>query len=125
MLLDILVHAAGVRFHHLARFGVEERGISFSSPSKAVGSKLSVDEKRSGSQDFRKLPAGGAAQQIHLPEAILRHDVALGLREIFHRGGADVGHAPEVTVDGDLVLQTGQGSAPVDLRQGAVDIPPS
>ena len=30
-----------------------------------------------------------------------------------------------LTINGDLVLQTGQGSAPVDLRQRAVDIPPS
>ena len=70
------------------------------------------------------MPAGSTAKQIHLPEAVLRHDVALGLREVFHGCGTDVRNAPEVTFDGNLVLETGQGNAAVNLRQRSVDIPP-
>ncbi len=84
VLLDEFVDAAGVGFEHKARFWIEEGGVAFGGAGEAVGSKLFVDEKSPGAQDFRELAAGRAAEQIHLPEAVLRHDVALGLREIFH-----------------------------------------
>jgi hypothetical protein len=70
------------------------------------------------------LTACGAAKEIHLPEAILRHDVALGFREVFYGCGADVRDAPVITFDGDFLAETGEGSAPIDLRQRAVDKPP-
>src|SRR5439155_23861222 len=66
-----------------ARFGVEKCGVTLCGAGEAVRSKLFVDENRLGAQNFRKLPAGDAAQQIHLPEAVLCHDVALSLCEIF------------------------------------------
>ncbi len=124
MLLDELIYAAGIRFYHLARFGIEERGAALSSAGEAVRSKLLVDGKRSGAQNFRKLPAGHAAEQIHLPEAVLRHDVALRFREIFHGRGPDVRHSPAITFDGGFLLETGQGRAPVELWQRTVDKPP-
>ena len=89
MLLDKLVHATRIGFHHLARFGVEKCGVTLCGAGEAVRSKLFVDENRLGAQNFRKLPAGDAAQQIHLPEAVLCHDVALSLCEIFALVAAD------------------------------------
>ena len=84
MLRDKLIHAPRVGFHHLAGFGVQERGVALSGASKSVGAELFVDGKRSGTQNLRKLPAGDAAEQVHLPETILRHDVALRLGQIFY-----------------------------------------
>src|SRR5207249_12175677 len=84
MMRDKLIHAARVGFHHLAGFGVHERGVALSGASKSVGAELFVDGKRPGAENLRKLPAGEAAEQVHLPETILRHDVALRLGQIFY-----------------------------------------
>ena len=84
MLLDELVHAAGICFHHLARFGIKERGVPFRGASEAIRAELFVDGKRPRAENLGKLPASDAAEQIHLPETVLRHDVALCFREIFH-----------------------------------------
>jgi hypothetical protein len=54
------------------------------------------------------LAAGDAAEQIHLPKAVLCHDISLRFCEIFHRCSADVRYAPLITFDGDFVLETGQ-----------------
>ena len=42
-----------------------------------------------------------AAEDVHLPEAVLRGDKALGEDEVVERGGADVGDAVGVALDGD------------------------
>ena len=84
VLLDKVIHAAGVCFHDLARFGIKERGVALGGASKSVGSKLFVDDKRLGAQNFGKLAAGDAAEQVHLPETVLRHYVALRFCEVFH-----------------------------------------
>ncbi len=125
MLLDELIHAAGVGVHDPARFWIKESGVAFRGASEAVCAELLINEKRPGAENFRELPASDAAEQIHLPKAVLRHDVALRFREIFYRRGTDVRHSPAITFDADLLVETGQGSAPVDLWQRTVDKPPS
>ena len=124
MLLDEFVYAAGVRFHHFLSFGVEQCDVAFSCAAEAKGSKLFVDGHRCGAQDLRKLAPCGAPQEIHLPEAVLRHDVPLRLCKIFHRRGANVRDTPKVAFDCDLILETGQGSRAIDLWQWPVDKPP-
>ena len=84
MLFDELVHAARIGVHDFGGVRFEEGGFAVRGAGEAVRAELFVDEQRCGAEDFRKLPASGAAEQIHLPETVLRHYVALGLREIFH-----------------------------------------
>src|SRR5260370_29878581 len=86
VLLDKLIHAAGIGFHHLARFRVEECGIALRSAGKTVCSKLFVDGKRSRAQYFRELSAVDAAKEIHLPEAALRHYLTLAPRQLLPPG---------------------------------------
>jgi hypothetical protein len=70
------------------------------------------------------LTAANAAQEIHLPKAILRHYVALGLHHIFRGPCADVRDAPAVPLDGHITVQAIYNYGSVDLRQRAIDKPP-
>jgi hypothetical protein len=121
---DELIYAAGVGFQNFARFGIEKGGVALGGTCEAVGAKTLIDLESSGSQDFGELTACGAAEEIHLPEAILRHNVALGFRQVFYGCGADVRHAPAIPFDGDFLAEAGEGSAASDLRERAVDEPP-
>jgi len=82
VLLDEFVHSAGVGFHDDTGFFVEERGIAFRGRAEAEKPEMLVDGDGTGPKDFRELAAGNAAEQIHLPEAILGHDVALGFGHV-------------------------------------------
>jgi hypothetical protein len=52
-----------------------------------------------GTHDFGQFSVGAAPRAVHLPQAVLRGDVALGDNEIVQRGGVDVGHAVGVAAD--------------------------
>ncbi len=51
--------------------------------------------------DFGEFAVGAAAIDIHLPEAVLRGDVALRDEHVLLRGGVDVGDAVLIAADGD------------------------
>src|SRR5260370_3393578 len=125
MLIDEFVIAASVGVIDFAFLGVAQGDVAFCRAAEPEHSKILVDGECLFAQNLRKLSARDAPKEIHLPEPVLRHDVALRFGEIFYRGGPNVRNAPLVTFDGDLVPETGQGSAAVDLRQRAVDEPPS
>jgi hypothetical protein len=59
-----------------------------------------------------------AAEGVHLPEAVLCGDEALGEEEVIERGGADVGDAVGVAPDGDWSGEAGDGDGAVELRKG-------
>ena len=59
-----------------------------------------------------------AAEGVHLPEAVLCGDEALGEEEVVERGGADVGDAVGVALDGDGSGETGDGDSTVELGKG-------
>ena len=50
-----------------------------------------------------------AAEGVHLPEAVLCGDEALGEEEVVERGGAEVGDAVGVALDGDGSGEAGDG----------------
>jgi MYXO-CTERM domain-containing protein len=64
-----------------------------------------------GAHDFSQLAVGAAARAVHLPEAVLSGDVALGNEEIVERGGVDVGHAVGVAADDNRGRYYGSGKA--------------
>ncbi len=125
MLFDEAVHAAGVGFHDGARVFVHQADLTVGGAAKLHGAEVFVDRQGRFAEYLRELAAGDAAQQIHLPEAILGHDVALRLGQIFDGIGANVRDAPAVAVDGHFFLQTGQRRAAIQLRQRLVDQPPN
>ena len=61
-----------------------------------------------------------AAEGVHLPEAVLRGDEALGEDEVVERGGAEVGDAVGVALDGDGSGEAGNGDGAVELGEGVV-----
>ena len=54
-----------------------------------------------GAHDFGEIAVRVAARGVHLPEAVLRGDVALGDEEVVFGCGFDVGNAVGVAPDGD------------------------
>ena len=54
-----------------------------------------------------------AAEGVHLPEAVLGGDEALGEEKIVERGGAEVGDAVCVALDGDGGGEAGDGDGAV------------
>ena len=69
-------------------------------------------------EDLGEFAGGVAAEDVHLPEAVLCGDVALGDDEVVERGGADVGDAVGVALDGDGSGEAGDGDGAVELGEG-------
>ena len=86
---------------------------------------LAVQLERPRPKDLGKLSRRQPSQDVHLPEPVLRDDVALCSEEVIKRAGPNVGHAPRVAVHRDFVLEFGQNSRAVYLRQGAAKQPPA
>ena len=124
MLLDKFVDAAGVGVHDGAGLFVEESGVAFGDRAEAESAEVFVHGNRERTEDFGKLAAGDSAKQVHLPETVLRHDIALGFRHVGERRCADVGDAPDVAVNRDLILQAGERSGAVHLRKRVKEEPP-
>ena len=77
-----------------------------------------VMRDEAGAQDFGEFSGGMAAEDVHLPEAVLRGDETLRDDEVVERGGVDVRDAMGVALDGDWSGESGDGESPVDLRKG-------
>ena len=116
VLRDVEIHAARIGFVAGALFrrqvGVDAmRGIA-----KLKHALRLVVTKQRGAHDFGEFAIGVAAKDIHLPQAILRGDVALRDEHVLLRGGVDVGNAMLIAADGD-----GRGERGRALR-GEMDI---
>src|SRR6266700_3234003 len=107
MLIDEFVNAASVGVIDFAFLGVQQGDVAFCRVAEPEHSKILVDGQCLFAQNLRKLSAGDAPKEIHLPEPVLRHDIPLGFCEIFHGRGTDVWDAPSVAFDGDLVKPKG------------------
>jgi hypothetical protein len=64
------------------------------------------------------LAGGVATEAFHLPESVLRGDVALDDDEVVEGGCVDVGDAVGVAQDGDGRGEAGDGDGAVELGQG-------
>ncbi len=117
MLRDEQVHAAGI--------GVEAR--AFARWQAGIDALRSVAEleytlgnivlNQRGPHDFGKLAIGVAAIGVHLPQAILRRDVALRDEEIFLRGSFDMGNAVRVATDNNWSRESGEMEVAIELGQ--------
>ena len=68
-------------------------------------------------KDFREFPGRKTSHRIHLPEPVLRRDIAFGNKEIFQIGGLDRGHAVPVARHRDRSREAGDFQMPIQLRQ--------
>jgi hypothetical protein len=69
--------------------------------SEKKGALEAVVSEEGGTKDLGEGAGSVAAEGVHLPEAVLRGDEALGQEEVVERGGAEVGDAVGVALDGD------------------------
>ena len=77
-----------------------------------------VVREEGGAEDLGEVSGGVAAEGVHLPEAVLGGDVALGEDEVVKGGGLDVGDAVGVAADRDGGGESGDGEGAVDLGEG-------
>jgi hypothetical protein len=73
--------------------------------------------EEAGAEDLGECACGVAAEGVHLPEAVLCGDEALGEDEVVERGGADVGDAVGVALDGDGGGEAWDGDGAVKLGE--------
>src|SRR6266700_3234007 len=78
MLIDEFVNAASVGVIDFAFLGVQQGDVAFCRVAEPEHSKILVDGQCLFAQNLRKLSAGDAPKEIHLPEPVLRHDIPLG-----------------------------------------------
>ncbi len=124
VLHDEDVDAASVGFHEGAGILVHGGEIAFGGAREAVSAEQFVGLESERADNFGELAASGSAHEVELPEAILRGDVTLGFDSVGERGGANMGDAPVVALDGDFFLDAGEGKRAVKLRKRAIDEAP-
>ncbi len=88
--------------------------------SNEEGALEAVVGEEAGAEDLGEGAGGVAAEGVHLPEAVLRGDEALGEEEVVERGGAEVGNAVGVALDGDWSGEAGDGDSTVELGEGVL-----
>ncbi len=64
-------------------------------------------------------------EEVHLPEAVLRVDVALGEEEVVFGGGVDVGDSVVAAVDVDFAVEASEVKEALGTGEGPCDQPAS
>ena len=114
------VDAGGVALEEVELVGREGEEGAVGGGADLEGALEAVVGEERGAEDFGEGAGGVAAEGVHLPEAVLRGDEALGEEEIVERGGAEVGDAVGVTLDGDRSGEARDGDGPVELGKGVL-----
>ena len=114
------VDSAGVELQPVHLIGREGSEGTVCGGAELEGALEAVVGDHALAEDFGHVAGDEAAEGVHLPETVLCRDVALGDDEIVERGGADVGDAVDVALDGDRGGEAGDGDAAVELREGVV-----
>jgi hypothetical protein len=112
------VDAGGVALEEVELVGGEGGEGAVGGGSDEEGALEAVVGEEAGAEDLGEGAGGVAAEGVHLPEAVLCGDEALGEEEVVERGGAEVGDAVGVTLDGDGGGEAGDGDGPVELGEG-------
>ena len=95
------VHSARVDLQPVALIGGQDSDGAVGGGAQLEGALQAVVLQHGAAKDGGELAGGVAAQQIHLPQAVLGGDEALGKDKVVHGGGADVGHAAGVAFHRD------------------------
>jgi len=112
--VEVRVHTCHVRLHDGARRVPRVRvrrevGGEGPEPDRAV-ERVDLDDVHAANlraEDLRELALRDAAHEVHLREAVLRMDEALGEEEVVLRGREDVRDPVEVAVDGHRAVEAG------------------
>ena len=111
------VDTGGVLLEEVEFVGREGGEGAVGGDAELEGALEAVVDEEAGAKDLGESAGGMAAESVHLPEAILRGDEALGEDEVVERGCAEMGDAVSVALDGDGAGETGDGEGAVELRQ--------
>jgi hypothetical protein len=114
------VDAGGVPFEDVKLVGWEGGDGAVGGDAELESALEAVVEEEAGAEDFGEGAGGVATEGVHLPEAVLRGDEALGEEEVVERGCADVRNAVGVALDGDGSREVGDGDGTVELGEGVV-----
>jgi hypothetical protein len=114
------VDAGGVALEEVELIGGEGDEGAVGGGSDEEGALEAVVSEEAGAEDLGEGAGGVAAEGVHLPEAVLGGDEALGEEEVVERGGADVGDAVGVALDGDGSGEAGDGDRTVELGEGVL-----
>ena len=116
--LDVGVHAAGVGIELRAIAGGEGAGQALGGEAQLEDALLAVEAQEVPAQDLGEFAGGEAAGGVHLPQAVLSGDVALGEEQVGKGSRGDVGDAVGVADDRDPVVQAGEVDGAIELGQG-------
>jgi hypothetical protein len=111
------VYAAGVELEPAHLLGWEDGVGAVGSCADLEGALKAVVGNQLGTEDLGHITGDVAAKCVHLPEAVLSRDVALGDDEVVERSGADVGDAVGITLYGDWGREAVDGESAVELRE--------
>jgi hypothetical protein len=109
------VDASGVVVEEAAVAGVHRGDDLFGFGAHLEEALHAVVSDEAFAEDLRDLPGDVAAGHVHLPEAVLGGDVALGGEEIVEIGGLNVRDAVLISADGDFGGEAGELERAVDL----------
>jgi hypothetical protein len=114
------VDAGGVPFEDVKLVGWEGGDGAVGGDAKLESALEAVVDEEAGAEDLGESAGCVTAEGVHLPEAILCGDEALGEEEVVERGGADVGDAVDVALDGDGSGEARDVNGTVELGEGVV-----
>jgi hypothetical protein len=114
------VDAASVEFEPAHLVGWEDGDGAVNGGSDLEGALQTVVGDHAGAENFGHIAGDVAAKGVHLPKTVLGGDVALGDDEVVERGGADVGNALGVALNGDRSREAGDRKGAVELGKRVV-----
>jgi hypothetical protein len=114
---DGCVHSARVEIEPVELVGGQDGDGAVGGGAQLQGALQAVVLQHGAAKNGGKLAGGVAAQQVHLPEAVLGGDESLGEDEVVHGGGVDVRHAACVAFHRDRRGKAVDGERAIELRQ--------
>jgi ribosomal protein L30E len=121
--IDERVYAGGVGVHELAHLGVEFAGGVLGDLGKAQRAVFDVQAQHALAEDFRELAHGQASVQVHLKQAVLSGDVALGEEQVVERLGAQVRHSVLVAPNLDARVESRNANRAIELGKRLAGAP--
>jgi hypothetical protein len=118
--VDEGVDAVGVGLELVELIGGEEGGGAVGGGAELEDALLAVVVDEGGAEELGELAGAVAAEGVHLEEAVLSGDEALGEEEVVEVGGVDGGDALGVAGDGDGGREAGDGKVAVELGESGV-----
>jgi hypothetical protein len=112
------VNAVGVLFEEMELVRRKGGEGAVGSDAELEGTLEAVVGEEAGAKNLGESAGCVAAEGVHLPEAILRGDEALGEDEVVERSGTEVRDAVSIALDGDGGREAGDGEGAVKLREG-------